>query len=708
MKKPLIIGGAVISIGALTALLYTSNTFSQVPQTTYEGIDYNVRIHENSMEIYKEEGWSAVPVKGVNIGMAKPGTFPGEAGISREEYRRWFEQIGEMNANTIRNYTLHPPEFYEELLAYNQQADEPIYLFHGVWIEERPLEETMDAFDEDITEEFQEEMKRIVDVIHGSAEVEERAGHAHGEYTADISSYVAGWMLGIEWHPEMVDNMLQKYPDLGDYDGNYFTTENAAPMEYWLAEQFDVLFDYEKDNYQVMRPFSFTNWVTTDNLDQPSEPSEDEDLAEINPNHIVPNGEASEVGTFAVYHVYPYYPEFLNLEEEYLTFEDHLGNPSNYAGYLHDLHQAHDIPVMIGEFGIPSSRGKTHNNPFGWNQGFISEAEQGEIVSYLYDVIMEEGMLGGLVFTWQDEWFKRTWNTMDYDNPDRRPFWSNAQTNEQHFGLLSFDRHKVRINGEDDWEGGSVVAEQEGEVLQSVTADHDERYLYVKAEGEFEAGDELNLYFSIRSENGIEAGGMKSDFRLSLNEDKGRMMIAGDYDTFFHDYGEDITEETYSDMEKKKIMTSFQPLRLALNKEIIRPDTGETIPFEYYETGEFLHGQADPEEEEYNSLHDYMFSAENNYVEIRIPWMLLNAKDPSQREFIGDLQNEGLSGSIFIDNIAVSAVLRRSEDKTSTLPVGNYTWEKWEEPMYEERLKRSYYDIQDVFSKYTSHPAEAE
>ena len=35
---------------------------------------------------------------------------------------------------------------------------------------------------------------------------------------------------------------------------------------------------------------------------------------------------------------------------------------------------------------------------------------------------------------------------MDYDNPDRRPYWSNAQTGEQQFGLLSFDRHKVKVD----------------------------------------------------------------------------------------------------------------------------------------------------------------------------------------------------------------------------------------------------------------------
>ncbi|WP_246125582.1 hypothetical protein [Alkalicoccus halolimnae] len=692
----------IASAGAAFTWLMSSGSFgkAEIYQTEEDGLSYNSRIQGDEWEVYTENGWETIPLKGVNLGMAKPATFPGDAGISREEYRRWFEQIGEMNANSIRNYTLQPPEFYEEFLAYNEQAEEPLYLYHGVWIEEIPLEETLDAFTPEITETFQAEMKRVADAVHGNAEVEEKPGHAHGSYTADISPYVNGWILGIEWHPEMVDNMLNKYPDLGEYEGDYIYTENAAPMEYWLAEQFDTLFAYEKETYSTMRPLSFTNWVTTDNLDQPAEPSDQEDTATVDPNHIHLKNEAEHVGTFASYHVYPYYPDFLNLEEDYLTFEDHLGNPSNYAGYLHDLHESHDIPVLIAEFGIPASRGKTHSNPFGWDQGFISEQEQGDIVSYLFDVIMEEDMLGGFIFTWQDEWFKRTWNTMEYDNPDRRPFWSNAQTNEQQFGLLSFDRHKIRINGEDDWTDETVLHEGDSP-LQSISAEHDERYLYLKAEGEFEAGDTLDFYLSVRPDQGVDVDGFPADFQLSLQESEGRMTVAGDYDTFFYDYAErlDMLETVQQDFDEKEDV--FHPIRLALNKEMVRPDTGETLPFEYYETGVFQEGIADPEHDAYDSLNDYVFHEENNLIEVRIPWMLLNAKDPSQKEFMGSLWTEGLEDSLMIEGIGVTAELTRSGEPAASFPSpASYIWEAWDLPEYEERLKQSYDDIQEVFSTY--------
>lgn len=37
-------------------------------------------------------------------------------------YLKWFEQIGAMNANTIRVYTLLPPQFYSALVYYNEKS----------------------------------------------------------------------------------------------------------------------------------------------------------------------------------------------------------------------------------------------------------------------------------------------------------------------------------------------------------------------------------------------------------------------------------------------------------------------------------------------------------------------------------------------------------------------------------------------------------
>ena len=98
------------------------------------------------------------------------------------------------------------------------------------------------------------------------------------------------------------------------------------------------------------------------------------------------------------------------------------------------------MPVVITEFGIPTARAMASTEEaYGRNQGKMSETEQGEALVSLYQDIMAAGSNGGIVFTWQDEWFKRTWNTMANVNLDATPYWSDYQTNEQYFGLFSFN-----------------------------------------------------------------------------------------------------------------------------------------------------------------------------------------------------------------------------------------------------------------------------
>ncbi|WKA56803.1 hypothetical protein [Planococcus shixiaomingii] len=682
-----------------------------VPLAKTNGISYPSRINGQEFEVYKDGKWEPLTIKGVNLGMAKPGTFPGEAAISSEEYDRWFKAIGDMNANALRVYTLHPPAFYDALARYNATAEEPLYLYHGIWIDEEPLAKTLDAFTPEITENFQNEIKKVVDVVHGNAKVQQQPGHAYGTYNTDVSPYVIGWMIGIEWYPLTVAEMDKDYPDLGDFSGKHVYTENANPMEHWLAQQLDTLADYELNNYQSMRPLSFTNWPTTDNLEHPAEPSVQEDLATVDPNHIKAKDELEKVGMFASYHVYPYYPDFLNLEEDYTEFIDHRGKKNNYAGYLKDLNDSHDMPILIAEFGVPASRGMTHKNPFGWNQGFISEKQQGDIASSLYEDILHEGLIGGMVFTWQDEWFKRTWNTMDYDDPDRRPFWSNAQTNEQQFGLLSFDRMKVKVDGEDDWKDSQLLYEKESGAMKSLSMDSDERYVYLKAQFDpanknWWGNEDFNVYFNIRGDKGIPVDSMSgtafaADFHLKIKgEEQANLFVAGNYDSFYFDY--------YSQLKmipkaKKDINTTFHPIRLALNKEVKRPDTGETIPFDSYETGKLQFGNANPEEENYDSLNDYYYSKETGILEIRIPWMLLNAKDPSQRQFMGDMQKDDLESSLTVEGIDVAASLTKpnggiSESFDASKPA-RYVWEKWNLPQSQERLKQSYYILQKTFGE---------
>jgi len=160
----------LIAVGIYLAKTHNTGLIKQSKEAAvYQdgNLSYCTRINGNRFQVYKAGQWEDMLIKGVNIGMARPGTWPGEAAISESEYYRWFKYIGEMGANAIRVYTLHPPEFYKALYLYNRQAEEPLYLFHGVWIKEESLDKTLDAYLPENTLPFDEEMQRIVDVIHG-------------------------------------------------------------------------------------------------------------------------------------------------------------------------------------------------------------------------------------------------------------------------------------------------------------------------------------------------------------------------------------------------------------------------------------------------------------------------------------------------------------------------------------------------------------
>ncbi|MDS8867114.1 hypothetical protein RLK65_00030, partial [Streptococcus pneumoniae] len=55
-------------------------TSSQVSSAAEkDGISYPSRVNGEQFEVFEDGEWKEFTVKGVNMGMAKPGTFPGEA-----------------------------------------------------------------------------------------------------------------------------------------------------------------------------------------------------------------------------------------------------------------------------------------------------------------------------------------------------------------------------------------------------------------------------------------------------------------------------------------------------------------------------------------------------------------------------------------------------------------------------------------------------
>lgn len=671
------------------------------------------RINGDNYEVLIDGTWEQITIKGVNMGMAKPGTFPGEAGITYDEYFSWIEDIAKMNANVIRVYTLHPPDFYKALYDYNDTHDLPVYIMHGFWLDEDNMHVEKDAYNDLLLDEFETDAKYIIDAVHGNADIEDTPGKASGIYEHDVSQYVIGWIFGTEWDPGFVVDTNSLHQGVTSYDGTYYQTENTAPFETWIAKQLDFISVYEYDTYGSLRPMSFTNWVTTDILDHISDASDADDAVGVDPNVITLKSAMVDVGQFASYHIYPYYPEFLNHEPDYIEYIDHRGKKNNYAGYLNALIQVHDMPVLVAEFGVPASRGLTHRNPSGWNQGFLDEIEAGHIVAHLFEDIMHEGYLGGLVFTWQDEWFKRTWNTMDYDDPDRRPFWSNAQTNEQQFGILSFDTLKIKLDGHlEAWENTPMYQKSEG-VLHSLRVDYDERYFYIRLDYDKDFTGQFKLPIDVTPNQGnttLDEVSMTNgiEFYVDINDTESRVWVDDYYDFYNIQYGHQLEMIDVSHPLENN-SGRYNPIFLTLNREIYLPHLEETLPFEYYETGVLKMGNANPDSPDYNSLNDYQWNKEDGWIEIRLPWLIIGAKDPSTRAFNGNIAEGNLDTTVSIDGIFLGAFAINDDTVVDSFPaISNgelapmemFTWETWDLPEFEPRLKHSYDVIKELFDKY--------
>ena len=672
-----------------------------------DSIEYMSKVDTENFYVYKDNKWQKEFIKGVNIGAGKPEYFPGEFGITKEDYLRWFKYISDMNSNTIRVYTILKPDFYNALYEYNSTAEKPLYLIQGVWINEEAIAKYHDAYNPIILDNFKKDIESIIDVLHGNKIIKKMPGYAYGIYEKDVSMYVIGYILGIEWDPEFVITTNENNKDKVSYDGKYLYSAEASPFENFFSETGDYCIDYETKNYSMQKTISFSNWPTTDTLTHPNEPLENEDLISVNMEHIKKKN-SFKPGLFASYHIYPYYPDFMNYQKDYVNFKDSNGKIDTYKAYLRDLKKQHTMPVLVAEFGIPAARGKAHDNIYmGFNQGNVSEKEQGEMVTLMLEDIYDEGYAGALVFAFQDEWFKRTWNTMDLDLPNRRAYWNNQQTNEQHFGLLAFDSGETEsisyVDGDIlEWEGSVPVSENNGTQLYMKS---DEAYVYFMAKSsklDFNMDELVIPIDTIQNQGNLSYNGVNfnkaADFIISINgKDKSQILVDPYYDSFQYMYAEKF--KLIPQIKEYEVRNSgkFMPMYLSINKSLYLPEDKVSVPFSKYETGKLVFGNGNPKSSEYNSLTD--FCVKGNVVEVRIPWQLLNVMDPSTKMIMDDLHIDGIK-PIKIDGI--SAGIGILEDKVSIekLEMNLYSWSSWEVPIYHERLKPSYYILKEAFSKY--------
>ncbi len=707
------------------------------------------RVGKDHLEI-KDGAWKKFFIKGVNLGLGLPGYFPGEYAVKKGTYLKWFRQMTELGANSVRIYTILPPDFYEALYQFNRGGGR-LYLFQEIWTE---FPERNDYRESGFLKEVSDEIMHAVDAVFGNAVLPERPGHAHGRYAYDVSPFLAGFIFGSEWESCTVRRFNELHQrELGNYHGEFLQIDRGTPFEVWITEQCDFLQQYEYQHYQVTHPVSAVNWVTLDPLTHPSESTTDEEsrLQGIAVKQgICNNDEDTEVldtakiqakkgnGYFPVYHAYPYYPDFMS--------NDYLKEKNTYLAYLRELKKHHGSqPVLIAEFGVPTSRESAHWHRDGWGHGGHSERSQGEIDGLLMRSIHEAGMAGGVVFSWFDEWFKKNWNFQPYELPhERKPLWFNFQDPEESYGLLamypSYPAKKVMLAArQEDWKTARTLYEKQAGApafrfddgadaareLVRLSVQHDEGFLYLllttRGAVDFDKAHYLIGLATCPPEAGERllpfGTGLSSPVGLTFllhlaGEKKSRILAAQSYDKY-------LNAETGLIRPEHSDQGAWVMMQNHLSNRRISKDGKRFFPARVSLMSRLKFGSLDPKSPHHSSLADFFY--QNASIEVRIPWGLINVTDPSSRNI---LWMDGKGKTRKTKGIGLFAVSYKPDgdcmaarrtgkaaNHTDSLPaalsaaqIDSYSWDGWETPIYHSYLKESYYRYQKVLQSIPETP----
>jgi len=650
----------------------------------------------DQLAIWNGSNYIPVFIKGINLGVSVPGTQPGQLAATNEDYTRWFKLVKEAGYNTIRLYTLHFPRFYDELRAYNlENRQNPLLVIQGIWLEENDT--VTDLFEQSAS--FDQEIREDVAAVHGDISIAVRPGKAYGDFSSDISPWVIGYLPGREIQPAEVHMTNLNNPGETSYEGAFFQLPAGDPVEVWLAERLDGLMGYEYAQYQAVRPTGFSTWPTLDPIFHPTEHilvGSTEDSEQIDLADLI--SADSSAGFFIGYHAYPYYPDFI-IQDPYYLAESDASGPNNYLGYLKDLKAHYEaVPLIIAEYGVPSSWGSGHLSPSGMHHGGHSEQQQGIYTIRMLDNMEESGCAGGIQFSLIDEWYKQTWITNPYSNSAYRYLWHNITAPEQNFGILAYAPPPGQFTETGDYQGSTI---------SSVKVHSDYTFFRVRIHMNTEqySGDTLWVAFDTYESNlgesilpdgrslGVAPDTLRAEFALQipLGGDLARLFVIPGYDV----YGIKDVVRVDTVVSTPTNIGIWNPVRWKTNYFTDRTQyIGELAVSDSEDPYQFL-----------NAVTIF-----NDSLEVRIPWTLLNFPSPNlgrAMHYISHLD----AGQIVIeqqdtlsDGIALTLCLRDEIYQT-----GKYTWSPWDyskitnDPPI-ERKKQSFHYIKQMLPQFNSPP----
>lgn len=705
MKKFVLISIVVmlIILGIYYAVYYDGRLYmpNSNPVTTVAVVD------EEQMYLIKENGeQTPIEIKGVVVPSFIPGKSDPNSITDRTMWIRWFDYIQKMGANTIRIHNIYNTEFYDAFYLYNKNRENPLYLLQGIRVTEYDNNSASDAYGEGFYQQLLEDGRAAVDVIHGK----KNTSQENGVYRSDVSQWVIGYLVGESWEPDVIayTNANEDYDCV--YSGTYFATEEGATaFEAMLAKVMDTMVSYETRKYSTQRLISFVNSPQCDPFEYDAYYGKQIGKYNCLDAERIKVNKESYQGYYASYQLYEYCSEFAQYfsneqKEQLASTLSHLNKDYFYEGYTQLLAEYHTIPVVICDYGFSTSRGTDGV------EGGHSEVSQGEKIVETYRDIVDSGCAGAFISSWQDCWNRISWNSSYSINLEDLGKWHDMQTMGQNYGILAFDAGMGQsccyVDGEIlEWKDSKPVVENDE---YSLYIKYDETYMYFMVKGS-KVTEERDFYIPIDTLKTI--GSMtypsyslmfdrSADFVLCIDGiENTRLLVNERYNSLRQNYLEQITGENPFEKYPENDSNILVPIEMIMShSNITTPDTEqqEIVYSSTYETGKLKNGNANPNSDMYDSLADFCYGKE--CVEVRIPWTLLNVSSPASMTIHKDYyENYGREDEA-IRTMYVGVGEKESSYAIRMEGVPLFGWD-YNEVEYHERLKQSYYVIQEEWRK---------
>lgn len=693
----------IISISSI--LIYQQNMRNAVTKVMiYEDdIGSFTKVKDKNIQIYTEDGWRDFTIKGIQLSSFTPGYARNKSNVEKEDVLLWLKQISELNANVITIPNIQPPAFYNAIYDFNLDAEKPIYLIHEIPLDERAMLRYYDAYKEEIIKPLKKDIKNTIDAVHGNGLVLDNSRHHMGVYLKDVSAYIVGYVIGTNTNAELVTLTNLSHSNTTSYNGVYYNVEEGTSFECFIAEMMDYCTSYEVEKYHQLSLISYLTSIDTDSLSHKNETN----VTKNSSIHIENIKAIYANNIFASYSAHPNAVDFLDYEyAEEDSKEDSTSDKYYFYKYLCEINNFHTIPTVITDIGLPSSRGMSKiDEDDGFNRGNLTEKEQGEMLIELLKDIYRSGFVGAVINAWQDDWGRPTaFNLVeDYSDKNASTYWFDAQASDESFGLMAFESGEKEnicyIDGNiNEWENIKPIINEKGIELRA-QSDTSYLYLMLKKEKWSMAEDKMYIGLDVTPLSGStywENTGAKFeipvDFIVELiGYNESRIVVNERYNLFnyLYKYYSNVIEK--QDKAPAKDSDVFSAIYLLNRKRFYFRESNTIILPAYYQTGRLVYGNGNPKDNNYNSLTD--FNKQGDVLEIRIPWMLINIKNPLRASAQDDFYSKGLESQININSIGISVYCTSDSEDISTGAV-NYMMPRFKNMKYHQRLKDSYKIIQ--------------